>query len=230
MKNKQTSISRIRIVARALEDLAEKTAFVGGATVSLYASDSAAFESRPTDDVDVVVEIVSYSEFIQFEKKMRAVGFENDLESKVICRYKIRGIIVDMMPIDSAALGFSNSWYELGMKNTLEVEIAANLKVLIFQTPYFLASKFEALMDRGMSDIRYSSDFEDIIYLFDNRAELLEELKNADFAVKSYLQKMIYLLFQHPIIQEAIESTVEQDFIFARATKIIQIWKEFLQA
>jgi hypothetical protein len=162
MKNKQTSISRIRIVARALEDLAEKTVFVGGATVSLYAS-------------------------------------------------------------DRAALGFSNSWYELGMKNTLEVEIAANLKVLIFQSPYFLASKFEALMDRGMSDIRYSSDFEDIIYLFDNRAELLEELKNADFAVKSYLQKILYLLLKHPIIQEAIESTVEQDFIFARATKIIQI-------
>jgi hypothetical protein len=75
MKNKQTSISRIRIVARALEDLAEKTVFVGGATVSLYASDSAAFESRPTDDVDVVVEIVSYSEFIQFEKKIAGCRF-----------------------------------------------------------------------------------------------------------------------------------------------------------
>lgn len=79
MKNKLTNISRILIVARALEDLMEKTVFVGGAAVSLYASDNAAFESRPTDDVDVVVEIVSYSEFIHFEKKLRAVGFENDV-------------------------------------------------------------------------------------------------------------------------------------------------------
>lgn len=228
MKNKLTNISRILIVARALEDLMEKTVFVGGAAVSLYASDNAAFESRPTDDVDVVVEIVSYSEFIHFEKKLRAVGFENDVESHVICRYKIRGIIVDFMPIDSAALGFSNSWYELGMKNTLQVEIASNTKVFIFQTPYFLASKFEALIDRGMSDLRYSSDFEDIIYLFDNRVELVEEMKNADFQVKLYLQKMINLLLKHPIILEAIESTVEQDFIFERSKKIIEIWKNFL--
>lgn len=132
------------------------------------------------------------------------------------------------MPIDSAALGFSNSWYELGMKNTLQVEIASNTKVFIFQTPYFLASKFEALIDRGMSDLRYSSDFEDIIYLFDNRVELVEEMKNADFQVKLYLQKMIDLLLKHPIILEAIESTVDQDFIFERSKKIIEIWKNFL--
>ena len=223
------SIARIKVVANALAELSEKTVFVGGATVSLYATDPTARESRPTDDVDVIVEIISYSNYSLFEEKLRAVGFRNDTESKVICRYKIQGIIVDIMPIDDAVLGFSNLWYKEGMKNAVEIEIHGSTKVLIFQAPYFLASKFDALKNRGMSDLRYSSDFEDIIYLFDNRQELLDELVNANETVKMYLQNAIKGLLRHPIIQEAIESNVEQDFIYARANNIMELWNKFIE-
>ncbi len=133
------------------------------------------------------------------------------------------------MPIDDAVLGFSNLWYKEGMKNAVEIEIHEGTKVLIFQAPYFLASKFEALKNRGMSDLRYSSDFEDIIYLFDNRQELLEELVNANETVKMYLQNAVKSLLKHPIIREAIESNVEQDFIYARANNIMELWNKFLE-
>jgi len=38
-------------------------------------------------------------------------GFSNDVESGVICRYKIKGIVVDVMPTSEGILGFANQWY-----------------------------------------------------------------------------------------------------------------------
>ena len=51
----------IKTVARTLEGLNEKVVFVGGATVPLYA-DVPVLDIRPTDDIDVAVEILSYAE------------------------------------------------------------------------------------------------------------------------------------------------------------------------
>lgn len=228
MVSYNNSIARIRVVANALSELSEKTVFVGGATVSLYATDPTARESRPTDDVDVIVEIISYANYSLFEEKLRSVGFRNDFESKVICRYKIQGIIVDIMPIDDSVLGFSNIWYKEGIENTIGININETTQIQIFESPYFLASKLEALKSRGMSDIRYSSDFEDIIYLFDNRIEFLDELTDAKNTIKRYLQNELKNLLQLPIIQEAIEANVEQDFVYARANRILEIWENFI--
>lgn len=46
------SITRIKVVYDALEELANEVVFVGGATVALYA-DRPSGEARPTDDVDI---------------------------------------------------------------------------------------------------------------------------------------------------------------------------------
>jgi hypothetical protein len=53
------NVSRIKAVHKALGDLRDKVVFVGGATVSLYI-DRTASEVRPTEDVDLLVELVSY--------------------------------------------------------------------------------------------------------------------------------------------------------------------------
>ena len=57
--NHHTNTVRIKAVANALENLKEKVVFVGGATISLY-PDRQVFEVRPTDDVDVIIEILNY--------------------------------------------------------------------------------------------------------------------------------------------------------------------------
>ncbi len=55
------NITRIKAVSQALRDLKQDYVFVGGAVVSLYATNPfLASEIRPTDDVDVVVELASY--------------------------------------------------------------------------------------------------------------------------------------------------------------------------
>jgi len=77
------NISRIKEVKSALEPLKDNFVFVGGATVSLYVERMAA-EVRPTNDVDILVEIWSRWDFAELEAKMRQLGFVNDMTSRFL--------------------------------------------------------------------------------------------------------------------------------------------------
>ncbi|HEY0433709.1 MAG TPA: hypothetical protein VGC95_07550, partial [Chitinophagaceae bacterium] len=125
-----TNITRIKAVNNALGALKEKVVFVGGATVSLYA-DRRFFEARVTDDVDVIVEIINYQGRAELEEKLRALGFAHDLESAVVCRYKIQGIVVDIMPTDDPSIGFQTKWYPEGFQKAIDYSIDANNTVKI---------------------------------------------------------------------------------------------------
>jgi hypothetical protein len=57
------SILRIKAVATILKVLNQKVVFVGGATIALYAPREISFETRPTDDVDIVVELDTYMDY-----------------------------------------------------------------------------------------------------------------------------------------------------------------------
>ncbi len=118
----QQNIIRIKAVYNALEELANEVIFIGGAVVSLYA-DRPASETRPTDDVDILIELLNYKDFAAVEEKLRNKGFINDVESGIICRYIINGIIVDVMPTSEKILGFSNKWYPSAFANSEQLKI-----------------------------------------------------------------------------------------------------------
>jgi predicted nucleotidyltransferase len=78
-----TNIVRIKAVANILNQLNEEFVFVGGATVSLY-GDVSKGEARPTEDVDVIIELASYTGYAELDENLRKLGFENDIESGVL--------------------------------------------------------------------------------------------------------------------------------------------------
>jgi predicted nucleotidyltransferase len=187
MINHTQNITRIKVVHSALGELATKTIFVGGATASLYA-DRPYDDTRVTDDIDVIVELFDYKGFAEIEEKLRAKGFKNDFESRVICRYKYQGLIVDIMPTDETVLGFSNKWYASGFKQAIDFEIDEACTVKIFTAAYFLASKLEAFKSRGNNDGRTSTDFEDIIFVLNTRNAIWQDLQDAPPEVNEYLK------------------------------------------
>ncbi len=205
----QINIVRIKAVANALENLNEQVVFVGGATISLY-PERQAFEVRPTDDVDVIVEILNYANRAELDEKLRSIGFLNDVNSGVICRYKIHGIIVDIMLTDDASIGFKNKWYSEGFKNAVNYKIDEECTVKILSAPYFIATKLEAYKSRGNNDGRFSHDFEDIIYVLENRGKIWEEMNNVNAAIKQYLRSEFHKLVKNPNIFEWIDSHVER--------------------
>lgn len=67
MENRIINITVVAEVAKALKNIKEAMVFVGGAVVSLYTDDPAADEIRPTQDVDMTLNIVNLSHWEQGE-------------------------------------------------------------------------------------------------------------------------------------------------------------------
>lgn len=202
------NVVRIKAVHNNLADLKDKVVFVGGATTSLYA-DRQTLEVRPTDDVDVIIELINYNDRAELEEKLRSIGFQHDMESTVVCRFKIEGIIVDIMPTTPDSIGFSNQWYPEGFKNAIEYKIDDRNIVKILSPPYFIATKLEAFKGRGEGDGRTSQDFEDIVFVLENRQTIWEELNNTTGEIRSYLINEFKQLKNKVNIFEWIDCHVE---------------------
>ncbi|TDB64222.1 nucleotidyl transferase AbiEii/AbiGii toxin family protein [Arundinibacter roseus] len=223
------NIVRIKVIANALAEINHHVVFVGGAVVDLYCDDPARSESRPTDDIDVVVEIINRGAFANLEEKLRSIGFEPDRDSEVICRYKYHDIVVDIMPTKGEILGFTNPWYEEGVSHTEHIHLENQAPIKIFEVAYFLASKIEALKsERHGKDFRWNSDFEDIIYLFDNRTTILPDLLQSEFSVKKYLKQEIGQLVRRPFIDEEITACLDYSNQTKRKQRIFELWLQFL--
>jgi hypothetical protein len=224
------NIVRLKVVAKALAELEHKIVFVGGAVVELYCDDPARGEVRPTDDIDVVIELINRGSHADLEERLRQIGFKNDIESNIICRFKYHDIIVDIMPTSANILGFTNRWYKDGINKTVFITLDDQVTIQIFDVTYFLASKIEALKsERRGKDFRLNSDFEDIIYIFDNSTHLLSALLQAEIGVKTYLKNEIAHLLQRPYIDEEITANLEFTNTSKRKDRIISLWRAIIQ-
>ncbi len=226
----QHNIVRLKAIARALSGLEENVVYVGGATVSLYITNPAAPEVRPTDDIDVVIELISYNHFGQVEDKLRELGFQNDVQSNVITRYRYQGIIVDIMPTNPEVVGFSNIWYQEGVANSMDYRLDDEQVIRIFSSPYFIASKLEAFKSRGGSDMRTSPDFEDIVHVLDNRTEIETEILNSPNTVKQYLVNEFSELLENENINEGISCHLEPEIAAVRLERMKQIMQRIIES
>ncbi|QPH41112.1 hypothetical protein [Pedobacter endophyticus] len=203
MSNDNHNLIRIKVVFDALEELAQDIIFIGGATVSLYA-DRLTEEIRPTDDIDILIELLNYRDYGEVERKLFNKGFSNDIESGVICRYKVNGIIVDVMPTSDKILGFANRWYAKGFEMAIKTNIGDGYNIKIFDPVHFLASKIEAFKNRGNDDGRWSTDFEDIIYILNNRSTIWEEILSCDDELFDYIEGFFSDLIVNKYLDEWI--------------------------
>jgi hypothetical protein len=217
MNNHHTNIVRIVAVARALVELNEEVVFIGGAVVSLYSNKPELMDLRVTDDVDIVIEIANRGKYIQLQERLRALGFQEDIESNVICRWKINGIVVDIMPNDPDIIGFTNPWYEEGYKHKI-VKTVKDIEVNIFSAPYFLATKLVALKTRPSGpdgkaiDWRWSQDFEDIVKVI-NEIDLFEHLAQTSGEIKLFLKSSFdEIRTDDAFLEEAISANLVQPF------------------
>ncbi|MES2267917.1 MAG: hypothetical protein V4520_14240 [Bacteroidota bacterium] len=198
------NIIRIKAVNQVLKDLNQEYVFVGGATVSLYASAShAATAIRPTDDVDILVELASYAGYAELDQRLLDIGFRNDMTSGVICRYKIQGITVDVMPTNPEVMGFSNKWYPEGFQTAINYPLEKDTDIKIFSLPYFVATKWEAFKGRG-TDYRTSTDFEDLLYVFENADDFEDQMKAAPQHLINYLKSEFEPLLDRDDFEEGL--------------------------
>lgn len=207
MENKTINIQAVAQIANALQELCGRMVFVGGATISLYTDDPAADEIRPTTDIDLTIQLTGYSDWTKLQERLLQLGFSPDPEGNAMCNYLYQGISLDIMPAENSSIGNSNRWYQPGFGNLWEVS-AENQTIKILSAPYFLATKFEAFKDRGNGDYRTGHDFEDIIYLIDNRTTMVEEVLASDDAVRTFLAEEFSAVLANPFVEEIIQAQI----------------------
>lgn len=207
------NIERLKKVAVGLGPLKDRIVFVGGCVAELYASNPAFTEVRPTEDVDCVVNLSSYSDYNAFCDLLREQSFVNSRRpGDPICRWSFQDELVDIMPFEESPLGPSNKWYKPGMERKIIYEISKGLTIQLLPVTYYVATKLEAIESRGGDDLRFSHDFEDLIYVL-NYSDVFEHLllMSDDISLLDYFKEKFRLLLSRPYIQEEVQSALPYD-------------------
>lgn len=206
MENRTINIAVVAEVAKALGELKDQMVFIGGAVVSLYADDPAADEIRPTSDIDLTINLMNFSSWVRMQERLAELGFFPDPNGHSICSYRYHDIPVDIMPSEDSPFGPSNKWYKIGFEDLCKTK-AMDQEIHILSAPAYLATKFEAFNDRGI-DYRTSHDFEDIIYILDNRSTIVSEIENTHPDIKKFLQLEFNKIHQSSFLEEILSAHI----------------------
>jgi hypothetical protein len=204
------NIERVLAVARQLGELAQEVVFVGGAATGLLVTDPAIPDVRPTIDVDVIVEVISHVDYFRLQERLREKGFRESMQEEVICRWKYKEILLDVMPTDERILGFSNRWYAEAFRNPQDIVIDG-MAIKLIRALYFLGTKLEAFYGRGKADYMASHDMEDLITVLDGRVEIVEEVQQSEEGIKRYLAEQFRRLLEKDEFLDALPGHLAPD-------------------
>jgi hypothetical protein len=199
----------LNAVAQGLGDeLLKEVAFVGGSTTWLLCTDDVVLDDiRSTDDVDLVIELGGIADWQRLTERLADNGFKITAEhSDVTCRFKFNDVIVDVMPSVKEILGYENRWFVDGLANADTRILPSGIAIKIFKPAYFVATKLEAFKGRGKDDA-FHKDVEDILLIVDGRTELLEEVRQADQVLRTYIATGVTRLLALNSIDYVIESS-----------------------
>jgi hypothetical protein len=207
------NIELLELAAARLGHLRESVVFVGGATVELWITDPTAPEFRPTDDIDVIVEVSGRTAYLRVEEELQRLGFRHDQEGGVICRFREpdSGLILDVMPTDARILGFSNEWLGKGFAHAASRTLPSGTEIAVLLPTYLLATKLEAFAGRGRGDFLGSRDFADVIALVDGRAELTSEVADAPADLRAYVASELGRLKRSSSFEIGVAAALKPD-------------------
>jgi hypothetical protein len=120
----------------------------------------------------------------------------------------------------------ANPWFKSGFDHP-EIRYLDAVKIKIMPLAYYLASKFVAFKDRG-SDPRTSHDFEDIVYVLDNRTTLVNDILESKEDVKVFLKAELNAVLNDVSLQEAVLAHLEPATQTQRNEMLYQKLKEII--
>lgn len=184
---------------------------VGGTAPALY--DLPPIVSvRPTVDIDIVIEAVTFMEWRRFVDNLEALGFRHQPdEDEPICRYRRDDLVVDVMPTGEHALGFGSRWYAKAVEH--RVSAGAGLDVHVISPIYFLATKLDAwpAEERSGGDPILSHDVEDIIAVLRGVEGLLDDVRAGSSTVHNEVRVGLRQLFGNDGGYELLAAHLEGD-------------------
>lgn len=197
-------ITAMRAVADRLDGLGLNYAFVGGSIVNLLLDQPDRSPARPTDDLDVIVGVLTSQRYSEVEARLRDLGFAHDMSGRApICRWRLGDLTVDIMPTDGAFMGLNTMWFAEALATAKERSVRGGIQLRIVSPAGFLATKLTAFSDRGNGDYYGSQDLEDVLTVVDGRSAIVAELEAAPQALRRYIRDSFRLYIGRADFQEA---------------------------
>lgn len=119
--------------ARRLSPFLDEIVFVGGVTLGLLITDEVAAPIRGTTDVDVIAEILTYTDYVVFSERLRKAQFAEDLH--VTCRWHHGTLTLDVLALNKEVLGFTNIWYEAALHHSAAVVLPSGPTIRVITAP-----------------------------------------------------------------------------------------------
>jgi predicted nucleotidyltransferase len=201
----------LAVVAEKLDRLGLNYAFVGGSIVGFLLDNPELSPVRPTDDVDVILEVLTTQRYSDIEAKLRGAGFAHDTrQGAPMCRWMLNGLTIDIMPTEGGFLGLNTAWFAEALASATTKTIE-RFKLNIISPAAFIATKLAAFADRGNGDYFGSHDLEDLMTVIDGRADIVEQITAAPAALRGYIISSILHLNHVSAFQEALPGYLPSD-------------------
>ena len=166
---------------------------------------------RATDDVDVVIEVVSQARYAGIEQKLRALRFDHDMrQGAPRCRWVLGSLTVDIMPAGGDFLGLNTEWFREALASATPRAVPGGT-LRVVSPVGFIATKYVAFLDRGAGDYYASHDLEDLITVIDGRQKIVEEVAAADPALGAYVIKAMAALAGSEDFMESLPGHLAPD-------------------
>ena len=130
-----------------------------------------------------------------------------------ICRWKVDGVTVDVMPTLETILGFANRWYPLCVATAAPLALPSGTVIRVIQAPVFIGTKLEAFHGRGGGDYLFSHDLGDIISVVDGRDSLVKDCEQMPPELKDYLASQFSALLADRRFLDALPGHLPGDAI-----------------
>ena len=202
MNAQDPNVQILQAVAQALGNLRKDLVFVGGCAAGLLITDKSRPSVRATQDVDLIAEVTAQVEYYKLCEQLKSLGFREDAEGP-LCRWRLNGLQVDVMPISEEVLGFTNRWYAESIRTAQTIVLPNGNEIRLIDASHFLATKVEAFHGRGGGDFG-SHDLEDIINVIDGRPSIAEEVRNQSEPLQEYLRDELEELLSTPAFLDAL--------------------------
>ena len=194
---------------RKLAPFLDEIVFVGGVTLGLLITDEAAAPIRGTTDVDVIADIVTYTDYIAFSERLRLADFTEDEE--LTCRWHHENLMLDVLALNKEVLGFTNIWYKSALHHASSLSLPGGASIRVITAPFFLATKMEAFRGRGKMDFQASHDLEDFVAVIEGRESVIPEIAESPQAVRDYLAQAAKSLLAEPRFLDVLPGFVLDD-------------------
>jgi hypothetical protein len=209
-------------VAQRLDAIGLNYAFVGGSIVSYLVDYPDLSPVRPTEDLDIIVEVLTTQRYSDIEHKLRAIGFQHDTrQGAPMCRWILSGLTIDIMPTEGGLIGLNTAWFAEALASAKPHTIE-QFSLKIISPVAFIATKLAAFSDRGKGDYFASHDLEDLMTVIDGRESIATEIASSPTELRQYIVSSLEQICQANDFQEALPGYLPSDSASQRRLPLLR--------